>query len=219
MAVINKPLKEYKDQLSNNLKCLLETHSLNILELASKLELSYTPIYNLTLGSSNPTLDTLLKIANYFNISISQLIGELPINKIDNANYLRTMPILQWGEVLSFIAPQNSASRNYKQLLVASEHFISEKTFALYANEKTEPLFKIGTTLIFDKVTSDIKNYDNKYVLLSSDTFSLAIKKLFVEESTIFTQSINTNIPPQALLDNVKVLAYLIQARMEFHNI
>lgn len=104
-----------------------------------------------------------------------------------------------------------------EQLLISSEYFIPEKTFALYANERTEPLFKIGTLLVFNEITSDIKHYDNKYVLLLSDMF-LTIKKLFIEESITFTQSINTNIPPQQLLDTVKVLAHLMQIRQDLHN-
>jgi transcriptional regulator with XRE-family HTH domain len=219
MIIINKQLlKEYRKQISSNLKYLLDIYSINVLDLASKLELSYTPIYNLATGCGNPTLDTLLKVSNYFNISISQFIGDLPINKINSTNYLKMIPVLQWREVSKFLCAQYSIKPNDKQLLISSGHLIPQTAFALHANEKTEPLFKIGTILIFDKVVSDIEIYDNKYVLLSSDKSPLTIKKLFVEESIIFTQSINTLIPPQPLLDNVRVLAYLIQTRLDFYN-
>ncbi|WP_341750091.1 MULTISPECIES: helix-turn-helix transcriptional regulator [unclassified Candidatus Tisiphia] len=219
MIIINKQLlEEYRKQISSNLKYLLDIYSINVLDLASKLELSYTPIYNLATGCGNPTLDTLLKVSNYFNISISQFIGDLPINKINSTNYLKMIPVLQWREVSKFLCVQYSIKPNDKQLLISSEHLIPQTAFALHANEKTEPLFKIGTILIFDKAVSDIEIYDNKYVLLSSDKSPLTIKKLFVEESIIFTQSINTLIPPQPLLDNVRVLAYLIQTRLDFYN-
>lgn len=217
MTFTNKSLEQYKTQISSNLKYLLDIYSMNILELSSKVELSYPPVYSLVTGRSNPTMDTLLKVANYFNLSISQLIGDVAIDKINNTHYSRIIPVLQWTDAANFLYNKNSTQHDFKQLLISSEYFIPEKTFALYANEKTEPLFKTGTLLIFNEITADIKHYDNKYVLLLSDMF-LTIKKLFIEESIIFTQSINANIPPQQLLDTIKVLAYLMQTRQEFHN-
>jgi transcriptional regulator with XRE-family HTH domain len=185
MTVTNKSLEQYKTQIASNLKYLLDNYSMNILELSSKLELSYPPLYNLVTGRSNPTMDTLLKIANYFNLSISQLIGDIPINKIDSTNYSKIIPLLQWTNAAKFLCERNSTQHDFKQLLISSEYFIPEKTFSLYANERTEPLFKTGTLLIFNEITSDIKHYDNKYVLLLSDMF-LTIKKLFYRREYYF---------------------------------
>jgi transcriptional regulator with XRE-family HTH domain len=218
MTIIDdQSLAKYQIQISNNLKRLLDIYSMNTLDLSNKLELSYTPIYNLVNGNSNPTLDTLLKIARYFHLSLSQLIGDIPINTSGNTNYLRTIPILKWTEVLNYLYKQDQ-QQNYKQILISSENPISESAFSLHANEKTEPLFKNGTILVFERIIMDIKNYDNHYVLLQSDVASLNVKKLFVEGNNMFLQSINTHIPPQQLLDNETILGNLIQTRLEFQN-
>lgn len=186
-----------------------------MLDLSTELKCSYKTIYDLAEGVANPTLDTLLKVANYFHLTISQLIGERPLGEYISA-FIKLVPILQFSEVEEFLGNTNH-KLNSQNILISSEKFLSEYAFTINANNETEPIFKIGTILVFDKVELDIKSHNNKFVLVKTEYGSIAIKKLFVENQSLFLQPVNIDIPPQPISpNNIKFLAYLIQTKIEY---
>ena len=58
-----------------NLKQLRISHKLSQQKLAEKLSLSQQTIYKYEHGITEPDIDTLTKIASYFNTSIDYLVG------------------------------------------------------------------------------------------------------------------------------------------------
>lgn len=71
----------------NTLKLLLFRHGLTEAELAKKTGVSKANISRLiNQNNCNPTLNTLAPLAQYFEISVSQLIGEIPVEGNDNDN-------------------------------------------------------------------------------------------------------------------------------------
>lgn len=215
-----KIVEDYQKELSLNLKYLLDIYSMNMLELSKKIKISYGSIYDLVECNSNPTLTTLFKIAGYFDLTISQLIGDLPITTNSNPNFIKTVPILELSEVLGFLdnSPSDFNKYQHKLISISSKNEFQEKTFALIANEKTEPAFTRGTFLIFDKLTMELEKYDNRFVLILNSSSSLSFKKLVVEGDDIFLQSFNTNVPLQRLNDDLKIIACLVQAKLDLGN-
>lgn len=57
------------------LKDLREDRDISIQEMLDLLHVSRTTYYNYESGNSFPTFDTLIKIADYFNVSVDFLIG------------------------------------------------------------------------------------------------------------------------------------------------
>ena len=207
--------EKYISQISANIKLLLEMHSMNILELSTKIDISYSAAYSATNGTSNPTLSTLISIASAFNINLSQLIGEFPLST-KGVRPIVSAPMMDWDKILDFLdAPQSVKNNNC--VIVSTEATLSDKIFALYPNQKTEPLFKLGTILIFDKLNSEITDYDAKFVLISTNNQTPTMRKLHVEENKIFLQSINHVIPSVELTECDRIIAYLVQARVEFN--
>jgi len=83
-----------KNEFPCVLKQLLQHHSLSFRKFAKALGMTHAPLARLATGKNpNPNMKTLSKLAKFFNISISQLIGEesidferLPKNIIDYEN-------------------------------------------------------------------------------------------------------------------------------------
>jgi transcriptional regulator with XRE-family HTH domain len=210
----NNLLDDYKSQIARNIKYLINIYSMSMLELAKKVNVSYASIYDLLECKSNPTLTTLFKISQYFEIQISQLIGDAPLTSNIKSDYVKMVPIIKWEQVNLFL--NNFETSNYNNLIsISSQKIFKEKTFALIANEKTELLFKNGTILVFEEITPEIEIYDNKFILVSAPNNILGLKKLLIEGESIFLQSINPNIPPQLLNTESKLLAHLIQAKLD----
>jgi transcriptional regulator with XRE-family HTH domain len=209
-------LKQYRENLSVNLKYLLDIYSMNIFELSNKIDMSYSAVYRLVRGAPNPNLETMLKISQEFDLNISQLIGELPILKDTNINFIKSVPLLLWEEVVSFLKDNNTFKNDNASILLSHHAGISEKCFSLRLNIKTEPLFQSGTILIFDTLSKQIREYDDKYVLVSSGGAVPIMKKLYIEGSRVFLQSIDNTIPSRELQTGDSILAYLLQTRKDF---
>lgn len=211
----NQIVKKYTTNISSNLKCLLETYSMNILELSKKTGISYSAIYKLVHSDASPNLDSLVKIAKTFNLNVSQLIGELPIFD-ENIPLTKFIPLIEWKDVSKFMETEDIIEVYEKNhVSITASTTISDKCFALKANDRTEPLFKPGTILSFDSINQDLTGYDNKFVLVSNNKLDPVIKKLYIEGGKFFLQSVTNNIPASELV-NDKILAYLLQAKMDF---
>lgn len=217
-----KLITDYQKEISWNLNSLLDTYSMSMYELSRKIKVSYGSIYDLSVGTSNPTFAVLHKISSYFDLSVSQFIGDLPVTTNTNPNFIKLVPVIEWSEVFTFLTDSDYSSNKIshsKLISISSKNQFNEKTFALIANEKTEPTFNKGTFLIFDKLIAELEKYDNRFMLVESPISFLSIKKLLVEGKHIFLQSLNNNVPLQSLDDNSNVIACLIQAKLELDNI
>lgn len=61
--------------LSKLLYNLRETENLTKRDLANKLGIKYTTYNNYEIGRNEPTIDTLCKLADYYNVSLDYLVG------------------------------------------------------------------------------------------------------------------------------------------------
>lgn len=64
------------NNFSNNLKVLRKEYKLSQDDLASYLNLSSKTISSWEKGRSEPKIDMLLKLSNYFNVTLDELIKE-----------------------------------------------------------------------------------------------------------------------------------------------
>ncbi|MCW5589861.1 MAG: helix-turn-helix domain-containing protein [Legionellales bacterium] len=154
--------------LSENLKKLLRVHQLSERELSRKTGLKQAVINRLVKGENqNPTLATLKPITEFFNISLSQLIGEEALHfslsqqhaeKIENK-----IPLLRWDE-LSHSSIKNS-SITTSRFITVTKHYDNDILAILVTNNKMEPLFRFDSTLIVKP--SSVLNENTHFVLVS----------------------------------------------------
>lgn len=63
-------------KLSTNLKELIQKHGITVSELARQSKLHQPVVHRLTHGKTiNPRIDTLVPIADYFDITLDELVG------------------------------------------------------------------------------------------------------------------------------------------------
>ena len=61
--------------MKNNLKICRENKRMTAKEVSEKIGVSKQAIYNMEAGASNPSVDTLIKLAELYNVSTDYLIG------------------------------------------------------------------------------------------------------------------------------------------------
>ena len=79
-------MKEIKEIISNNLITLRKAHSLTQNELAEKLAYSDNMVSRWERGEITPSIETLQKISEFYNVSLSSLLEEKKAEEVVNKN-------------------------------------------------------------------------------------------------------------------------------------
>lgn len=143
------------DSLKEILSYLLEENKLSIVQLSKNTGVPVTTIKRIKYSKdSNPTINSLLPIANFFSLTVNQLIGlellpeERPFGVYqENKELWAKVPLITWESIADW--PDN------KKTTFLTEHIITDielspLSFALIVKEDNWASFPKGTNLIVD---------------------------------------------------------------------
>jgi SOS-response transcriptional repressor LexA len=211
-------------KLSSILKTLLFQKNMKPIDLARELDLPQPTIHRLVTGkSTRPYKSSLEPIADYFNISVDQLIGEEPLladwqPEVTKAQELQTfiikpVPLIPWAG----LSQLNQSSQQAKKKLVITGS-ISDACFAVMMNDHSmEPLFTKGSFLIFDP---NKKTLDRSYVLVKlahKDQF--IVRQLLVDVDERYLKPLNPDsgiYKMRCLETDDTIIAVLFESRTNF---
>ena len=100
-----------------NLKLLRQTYGLSQSDLASILNLSQQSIYNYENGISEPSIETLISLATYFDTSVDYLIGNIP-NPPETSTEDTSQEILDTHVLFNKIKQLDSSTKKHLSLLI-----------------------------------------------------------------------------------------------------
>lgn len=139
-----------KMQIARNISKLMQEFNVDDKRLSDATGVSAATIKKMRLGQSpNPTVETLVPLAKFFDVSVSQLIGEISLD--DNNNDKKNIPLLSWRDietkdikalsVLSHVLLETNEPENCFATQVLSDKYQSpfNKDTILIINTKTSP--------------------------------------------------------------------------------
>ncbi len=205
--------------LGLNLKNLLHNEMISENELARRTGVSQQIINRILSGeNTNPKIATLSPLANYFMITISQLIGEEPSSSEKKAHTnqsdLQKIPLIEWNN-LETLTTSNSV------LITASNRLLidlqpTESMFAVkMQGNSMEPKFSNDTLLIFDLNKTPV---NGDFVLLSSSG-EVTLRQFFFKQSLSYKKCLNPKYKDYKLSiinKDSKYLGTLIQSRTNY---
>jgi len=203
-------LQMLKD-LSNNLNILMAKARLNSNELARQINIPATTIKRIRNNEqSNPTVMTLLPIAQYFSISLDQLIGNesFPSKNIYPSE-LHSIPLLTLQESTQY------ALLNYRKgnSQVFTELNVSDKAFALIIEENDLDFFPKKSIVITDPGQ---KPETGNYVVIANIKQNIAsIRKYIVEIDQIYLKPLVKGVTISVLSPEYKILGVILQYKVE----
>lgn len=146
-------------QLAIVLKRLMLISKLTESELARRTGIAQPVIHRLSSGETdNPKIDTLIPIANYFKLDLSELIGEHPlppqyaekqvITPASVIQYWQKVPLLEWEQVRHWLDTRH-AIQPIRDIGTPLE--LSEIAFAVECQDHSlHPTIPMGSALIFE---------------------------------------------------------------------
>jgi transcriptional regulator with XRE-family HTH domain len=169
--------------LCDNIKILMMKKNVSTSQLARDTQLPLTSIKKIRNGTNlNPTIATLLPIAQYFEISIEDLFTENKENK--NTLTPNQIPIISWEE--SLLWPHVSTK---KYATIPCEAQLNETAFVLRVESDGWGIFSNGNLLLID--TSLNPSHNDYAIVHKKGMLRPTLKKILIEDEKIFLQSIS----------------------------
>ena len=192
-------------------------------ELARQTGLPQTTINRLLIGAtSDPRANTLKPIANFFGVTVGQLIGEEPVNKTrvtgtfspNNRDAWSNVPVISWEEAISWVFRKDTYNIFSHKKWIATERPISNTSFAIISKQFMEPRFRKNSILIVDPKNEYL---DGKFVVVSLDNNTATVRQLVFDNSEFYLKNFDATIPT-IKLDTKKhtILGVIVEARIDF---
>jgi transcriptional regulator with XRE-family HTH domain len=196
---------------------LLSRHNINVCELARRINMPQPTIHRLISGKTeDPRLSTLSLVADYFSITIDQLIGHAPLSNESGSKPLlsHSVPIISWQEAQNFknIVPKLAAA-NWESWLSVDTN-ASPGSFGLKSKKSMEHRFPSGSALLVDPlITPD----DGDLVIVSyPNTTEATIRVLVLDGPRQSLLSITDNSISDELTNDIIHLGVIIESRFSY---
>ena len=211
-----------KTTISDNLRHLLKMHDdLSISELARQTEIPQPTLHHLLNGTTKkPRATVLEKLADFFSISIPQLVGTVPLtttipDSIKRSLKINTLPIIDWQSLDTW--PEiKSPSQHFDEVILNRD--VGEDAFAIFMNiPNMETLFPENSLLLFDPAK---KPQDRDFVIVHvKDKQAILFNRLFIDKSEMFIKQDQADGNAQLIRiksDEDKIIGTLIEVRLQF---
>ncbi len=224
LTVNDNGLSNTNNNISKILTLLIGEKKIKPAELARLTHLPQPTVQRIIAGTtSRPHLSSLEPIAKFFSISIDQLLGLEPIPWLANKEYLsmraRHVPIIEWGEVTSWLNASAETSIPADKDTIISDTNVGRKTFALTVKDASmEPVFHINTKVIIDP-EKEIK--DRCFVVVKfSDCNEAIFRQLIIDGNEHFVKPLSKELTHAKMRKispkDAKICGVLVQTRRDY---
>ncbi len=194
---------------------------MNVSELARKTKVPTPTIHRIVTGkSTRPYRSSLVPIADYFNISVDQLLGEEALPEVNsNSNSLaghipiKNIPVIPWDE----LKVKDDIEIDCKKVVPFLGE-ISEHGFAtVLPDTSMEPMFVQNSILIIDP-KSEISDRNFILALLGPNHIPV-LRQILNDADHKYIKAINSDLcelQMRLLTDKDKILGKLLESRVNF---
>lgn len=177
--------------LSKNIEFLLKKNELSSSQLAKASGVDKPVISRILSGKTpNPQVETLKPIADFFSVTIDQLIGtQIELDKkhgVVVSIHRLMVPIIEWKQIAYWMDIKD----NYNPTnTIDAKSTSSKDSFALrITTDQFEPRFTINSIIIVDPTLSP-KNRD--YILTKQDENQITIEQVIIENNKTFLKTLH----------------------------
>ena len=202
------------------LSYLLEQSKITESHLAKALNLPRASINKIHSGKIlDPRTSTLNLIANYFGVTLDQLVGKSPLINESAIKFIQ-VPVVDQDDLKNY--PQTAYTMNFAShknlVLVEYDSINHNDNLKLIAtkiiSDAMLPYFDEKTTAIID-INAQATN--RKYVLVYiAATNEVLLRQIFIEGNTKVLKAINSIFDPIKLANEDRIIGVVIQTKRQF---
>lgn len=201
------------DKLCDNLNLLMAETRINSSELARQTDLPASTIKKIrNKDDPNPTLTTLLPLAQYFSLTISQLVGDEPFPESrikgtyqQNRGTLRQLLLLSWEEAIKW--PNIKMEKSHE--IITTESGYGKKAYALQVEEVDWENLAKGTILLIDP---DVKPEHRDFVILHKDGQKTpTLKQVLYDEEQLYLKHMAQGYGITIFTQEYKILGVVVE--------
>ncbi len=190
----------HKETMLPNIKVVLKTilsHTENIsgLELSKRTGLPVATVNRLLSGTvTDPRVSTLKPLANYFGLSVDQLLGYAPLPKDYDNNGENLLPslVIPIYNISTFTSLEQKPTDSFTWVTQTTTH--KEKNFALLVDhQELQPVFDTATILVVEPHYLPAQNNDYLAVMFH-DTNKLCVKRFLLDAGSSYFMPLNPRL-------------------------
>lgn len=220
---MNNTVKDENDnigqKLNDILTFLMNKHHISLTTIHRNTGIAIPTIKRLQSDpSSNPTVSTLLPIANFFGLNINQLIGAEPIREEHNLivpkENIQEIPLITWKEASLWpnLIEKDLLEKNY----ILTDVEAGTKPYALIVEEDDWIGFLKNSILIIDTET-EVTHKD--YVIVHKSGQELpTMKQVLMDEGKIYLKPLNPIFQTSLFDKTHEFLGVLVQVKSNLKN-
>jgi SOS-response transcriptional repressor LexA len=204
----------YENKLRDNLIKLMRRCRVKVSELHKTTGVPLTTLKRMKNDvNSNPTLSSIIPVANFFGLTIDQLVGivPLPSDKLlgtyqEKRGYWINVPIIQWEEVIDW--PQININ-TYS--VISTDAEIARESFALIIETSDLTGFLANSILIIDPQAKP--EHGDYIIAIKEGEKTTSLKQLLVHEGEAYLKPVNPHYKTVSLDMSYKILGLVVQVK------
>ncbi|MEA9391459.1 helix-turn-helix domain-containing protein [Acerihabitans sp. TG2] len=199
---------ETLNTLGKNLSHLMIKKDIDSAFLSNITGLGVATINSLRRGSGNPTLATIVSLAHFFDVSLSELTETDLDRQQVRPNRAQTMPLIKLGEIDRFLDNSLKNHAMYSTEIDATENH--SVIAILIHNNALYPHFSSGTICI---ISMEEEPCDGDIVLIKINDFTPCFRRLYIEDDNFLftTITLEHDVKPSSY-KNANILGILLKA-------
>lgn len=164
---------------------LIKKFGLNALEIERLTGVPASTIYRLLKSDGNPTIEVLKKLATFFQITVSQLIGEEPIG-------CKQIPLVPALEVANFFKLNSEEKSKFDTIPI--DFPLNQRSFASICQDNTMEPFILKNSIVIIDPDREITNKDFVF-LIKKDNDQPRIRQLISDGENYYLKILNSDFP------------------------
>ncbi|MCC7006811.1 MAG: helix-turn-helix transcriptional regulator [Ottowia sp.] len=197
--------------IRKNLKHLMERAGIDAAELSRELGFAISTLNVIRRGSGNPTIATLEKIADYFKISVSDLVGDHFSEDI--GTIVCEVPLISFGSLDAHLNKTFIPSDYYKIELDNSRSLGGVFTVTVDRNGLA-PFLEKGSVLVVDEITQP---RDMDIVIVKMGNHVPCVRRALIHgDSYIFSKLVDTDADSDIQPSIFKIIGVVIKIIINF---
>jgi 7-cyano-7-deazaguanine reductase len=205
------PKQPKLSSLSERISYLLQLEGLHEAEFARKVGITQQVCNQILRGqTANPRLETLTKLADFFDITVGQLIGSESFENHSLKPNASAIPLLDWDNITLWVESEKLPKNGTSTQWISCDLKSNNRVYAIRSNPSFEPYFDRHSVLIIDPSLDYIPGH---FVVASVHSKTITVRRLVEELGDIFLNSIVPGIPSIQLGSHIQLLGTVVEVR------